>query len=400
MMKRASKMLVRRWSAGITAAALAIAAVSACGPNPKQSGGTLGPTQCGAETRQQIDCSSEISYQGINTAGGLSVANLGGGHAKYEETALRRVDEQTERFFAMQSRLCRDYNACVLDKDSYVRQKNEILDRIFEVPKLGEQIKNAKSEDERSKLLDALYRKTVPADQRPEEVTFTLALEADLPNGQHINVLPGASLPTDTRVAFNVGVSAEAWVYIFQKAPNGGLTVLFPNDKIGTKNPLPANVSARIPSGTNRFRLNDKDIGTEKIYIAVSRSEITKLSDAMSRVNAGQITSIAGDGTLQSIGNVDDSGGPTKTCSRGLELDAAPPPTGGCTKSRGLELDGGDSGAPATTAPSLAARTEPGDSMIVKVFSFEHLTAEQFAAKGNKVGGAPSRSRGAVIEEQ
>jgi len=37
--------------------------------------------------------------------------------------------------------------------------------------------------------------------------------------------------------------------------------------------------------------------------------------------------------------------------------------------------------------------------MIVKVFSFEHLSAQQFQAKGSQVGGRV-KSRGAVIEEQ
>jgi hypothetical protein len=52
----------------------------------------------------------------------------------------------------------------------------------------------------------------------------------------------------------------------------------------------------------------------------------------------------------------------------------------GCPRSRGLELlDGGDAGMPSAT---LVARTEPGDAVIVKVVTFEHLTPQAFAARG------------------
>ena len=75
-------------------------------------------------------------------------------------------------------------------------------------------------------------------------------------------------------MAFHVQVSAEAYVYLFQVSPDGGLVVLFPNDRIGTRNPLAPGAPARIPPGTASFRLNEKDLGTEKVYIAVSRREI------------------------------------------------------------------------------------------------------------------------------
>src|SRR5262249_15441725 len=253
--------------------------------------------------------------------------------------------------------------------------------------------------DARSKAVDELYRSTVPLEQRVEEVTFKLGVEAELPNGQRVSVPPDASLPTDTRVVFNVEVSAEAWVYIFQKSPDGSLSVLFPNEEMGTKNLLQAGVIGRIPPGDARFRLNDKDIGTEKVFIAVSRKAIARLGDALSRVNAGKLTSIAGDTTLQTLGTVDD-GGKGKPCARSRGLDMESASSGDCMITRGLEPDdgGGSSAASGGASPSLAARTEPGDSLIVKVFSFEHLTAQQFAAKGSQIGGK-RRKRG-VIEEQ
>jgi hypothetical protein len=42
-------------------------------------------------------------------------------------------------------------------------------------------------------------------------------------------------------------------------------------------------------------------------------------------------------------------------------------------------VDSGDAGMPSAT---MIARTEPGDGVIVKVVTFEHLTPQAFAARG------------------
>jgi hypothetical protein len=370
--------------------------LAGCGGGPSTANT---PAVCDGQSRPQLDCSSEISYQGASTSGGLSVMSLASGHAKYEETALRRVDQETERYVATQTRLCREYNACVIDKEAYARESKESRDRLERVPALVESYKNAKTDAERAKALDALYRTTVPDEKRVEEITFRLAVEAEVPGSGVSSLAPGGALPTGARVAFNVQTSAEAFVYLFQKAPDGSLTVLFPNEKIGTKNPLPANAFARIPGGTQRFKLNDKDLGTEKVFLAISRKPIDRLDQALARVNAGALTTLDADPTLSAFGAVDDgASGPSK-CSRGLELETASAPSGtGCVKSRGLELDGEGDGGSAASAPvplSLAARTEAGDDVIVKVFPFEHLTAEAYAQRRAN----PERSRGGIIED-
>src|SRR5262249_4734095 len=158
-----------------------------------------------------------------------------------------------------------------------------VRDRLNRIPELRDGLGKASSDDDKARAVDALYRLVVPADKRVEEVTFSLGVEAELPGGKRMQVTRGAALPTDTRVVFRVQVSAEAYVYIFQASPDGGLAVLFPNDKIGTRNPLAPGGTARIPPGNGSFRLNDKDLGTEKVYIAVSRKELTRVGDALAR---------------------------------------------------------------------------------------------------------------------
>lgn len=257
-------------------ALLSAALLAACTGTPlaPSHGAPIGTTTCGGETRPLIDCASEVAYQGATAQGSLKVGSIANAGASYEEKALRRVDEETERYLAMQSRLCRDYNACALDRDSYQKESRAVRDRLNHIPALIDGLGKASSDDDRAKAVDALYRTVVPADRRLEEVTVSLGVEAELPGGRLEQVRRGAALPTDTRMRFSVQVSAESYVYIFQVSPDGGLVVLFPNDKIGTRNPLAPGGPERIPSGNGSFRLNDKDLGIEKVYIAVSRREI------------------------------------------------------------------------------------------------------------------------------
>jgi hypothetical protein len=358
-----------------------------------------GPVTCGTESREKIDCSSEVSYQGSNIQGGVSVLQFASANAKSEEVALRRVDEETERFIAMQTRLCRDYNACVIEKDAYQREAREIRDRVGKIPVLAEAMKNAKTDDERQQALDQLYRSTVRDEYRVEEVSFRMAMNAILPSsagGMETTVFPGAPLPTNARVSFEIDVSKDAHVYIFQKSPSGELTVLFPNSAIGTANPLRGGQRQRIPTGDKRFVLNDKDLGIENVYVAVSREPLSNLEASLQRVATDKISSIKDDNLLQSFTAIESTASTASTASssssagckttRALELEGGG--DGKCSRSRGLDLEGEPSGGgssggngSSSTATSFSARTEAGDGMIVKVFPFEHTTEQGFAAK-------------------
>jgi Domain of unknown function (DUF4384) len=376
------------------------------------SPGTQGTVTCGTEAREKIDCTSEVSYQGSNIEGGVSVLQFASANAKSEQIALRRVDEETERFIAMQTRLCRDYNACVIEKEAYQREAREIRDRVGKIPMLAEAMKNAKTDGERQQALDELYRGTVRDEFRIEEVSFRMSMNASLPEsagGGETTVFPGAPLPTKSRVYFEVDVSKEAHVYIFQKSPSGEVTVLFPNSAIGTSNPLPGGQRARIPSGDKRFVLNDKDIGVENVFVAVSREPIANLDASLRRVASEQISSIKDDNLLQSFTTIEPAAttaaaSPSKPCkTRALELEGGGGPT--CSRSRGLDLEGEPSGGGSSggnsgkSASSFSARTEPGDGMIVKVFPFDHTTEQAFAAKRAQYKPAKVRTRGDILLE-
>jgi hypothetical protein len=376
------------------------AVFAACGG----SGTPPTPVTCGSETRERVDCSSEVSYQGANIEGGFGVTQIVSANAKHEEVALRRVDEETERFIAMQTRLCRDYNACVLDKDTYQREARAIRDRVGKIPELAQAVKNAKTDDDRKQALDELYRGTVRDEYRVEEITFRMAMKAALPKslgGEEIAVRPGAPIPTGARVAFDISVSKDAHLYIFQKSPDGGVTVLFPNQRIGTANPLKAQDRVTIPPDGKRFVVNDKDLGLEHIYIAVSKDAIPNLAESLRKAASADATSIKDDDLLQSFTALDIPAGQKCDGSkqRALQLEGDPPASGGgsgCTRQRGLSYEddarGGGGG-------SIAARTEPGDSRIVKVFPFEHTTEPDYLAKRQQGGGGKPKTREAVMLE-
>jgi hypothetical protein len=193
-----------------------------------------------------------------------------------------------------------------------------------------------------------------------------------------------------------LSVSADAHVYLFQKAPAGGVTVLFPDERIGTKNPLGAAAAARIPPAPGMsFRLNDKDLGLETVYVAVSRKPIARLDQALARVSGGKVSRIGDDQLLSTFVSVPPAGAPLpKNCgARAFELEGGA--TQGCAGSRGFELDPGD--ASASGAPTFAVRTEPGDDLIVKAFCFEHISEQEYSARSR--GGQPVRARSTVLEE-
>lgn len=359
---------------------------------------TASNVECGGEPRPSVDCSSEVSYQGYKADGGFGIMNLASGAAKFEETALRRINEATERFITVQTRLCRDYNACALNKTEYNTESKEIREKLEKVPVLVEKVKTAPSDDDRVLALDSLYRHTVPPADRVEEVALRLALEADLPpdaGGQRITVRPGAPLPTEARVWFWVEVMPKAYVYIFQKSSKGEVSVLFPDERIGTTNPLAGESRIRIPNGDLKFRVNDKDVGIEHVYFAASRTPLASLDQALARVREGKTTNIGQDKLLAGFEALPTTGSVDRKC-RGLELDAAPS-SGGCTRTRGLELDvSGGFGEGA----SIGAVTEPGDKLIVYNFTFEHTTLAGYADAAKRYASQAPKSRGGLLIER
>src|SRR5690606_12345838 len=124
----------------------------------------------------------------------------------------------------------------------------------------------------------------------PEEVTFAIGMVAELPKelgGGRYVVAPGGAVPTGAQVHFEVRASAEAYLYLFQTTPRGEVTVLFPDLRVGTRNPLPGGIARRIPPAKT-FGVNDRDLGLENLYVVVSRRPLDELDAALAQVSAGE----------------------------------------------------------------------------------------------------------------
>jgi hypothetical protein len=336
--------------------------LAACGGGGG-GGDARAPVKCGAEERVQLSCESEFKYDGRRIEGGFSALGFGSASAKTDETALRQIDQQTEQYAAQAKRLCEEYNACIVDKDTYATRSENLRRRMSKAPELYDGLKAAGADPEqRRKALADAYRELVPDEQR-RELSLSLAVQAKKPTDAGFGAIaPGSSLPTETRVAFSLQVTHAAHIYLFQKAPDGKLSVLFPDARIAAQNPIPAGTELRIPPGNGAFRLNDKDIGTERVYVVASLEPLPNLAQAASQVASGGEPQ----GALAKATQVSSNKADPNCNQRGLELDDSAP--AGCVRPRGLELDP----EPASESASLRARTEAADGVLFQVFTFEH----------------------------
>jgi hypothetical protein len=201
-------------------------------------------------------------------------------------------------------------------------------------------------------------------------------------------------------VAFSFKTSRDAHLYIFQINAAGQPTVLFPDARIGTANPIPGGTLTRVPGQGQFFRLNDQDVGNENVYIVASRQAIASMDGLVAKVTSGQVSQVAQDSLLANLATVKPAGDAecqgTKT--RGLELEGPPAAGTGCTKTRGLTLETAD-GASADK-PSITARTAPGDNTIVKVFPFQHVTEAAYAQAHQQYQSPEgAKKRGIIIDD-
>jgi hypothetical protein len=350
--------------------------VAACSGEPGQPHPPGSKIDCNGAERVVLDCRSEFAYQGIEGNVGFDVAGYFGMNADVADKALREVDQHVETYSAMHNRICRDYNACIVDPEEYRGESQKIRSHLVEMPTLLEALKKATSPDERMAILDRLYRGVVPETARKDEVTFFLSTQANIPGVGARIVAPGESIPTGSDLSFTVQASTDAYVYMFQVDPEGSLTVLFPEPRIGTKNPLVGKRAQRIPDSGQSFTLTGKPT-VERVYFVVSRDPVPEIEKALSLARSADRPNVADSPVLSSIASVEPRQiAESKGCTRALELTGAPAAPAGatdCSRPRALQLSGDSTGPSAPTESSIAVRNRPGDDLIVEVFEFNHV---------------------------
>ncbi|MEN9577048.1 MAG: hypothetical protein RJA70_57 [Pseudomonadota bacterium] len=334
-----------------------------CGGGNTPAGAESGNVSCDGQERLQLDCSGEFNYDATDIEGGFSAIGIGSLDAKTEQKALREIDQQTEQYVAQSRRLCDEYNKCVIDRDTYSLRSENLRRRMAQVPELYDQIKQAVDPNEKRKLLASAYRELVPESERTELV-LQLSVMAQAPGQTDATpIAQGATLASGTRVAFSAVVSHSAHVYLFQKSPSGELNVLFPDARIPMTNPIPAGTALRIPQGGASFKLDDKDIGLERVFVVASLNPVESLGLAVAAIGSGA----APGGKMLELTEIDNS---PACATRALNFEEDAPPQK-CTRQRGLSYEEEASTA-GTAKPSLVARTEAADSLIAQVFSFQH----------------------------
>ena len=398
-----------------------LAAPLGCGGGGGPDGAVAGETiECGGKPRAAADCAA--------AKGGGGDLKVSGAQTKPEETAMTRINASVEELYAEHGSLCESYNACSIDEAAYSSKTGPLKERIEVLRKAIADMGQAQSYGARKRALDVAYRSAVPPEKRVEELTFRMGLQAELPaglGGKTVDIKPGSVLPTNARVLFAFEVSKDAHLYIFQRTPSDEVTVLFPDKRIGTQNPLKAGTWVEIPPEGKRFRVNDKDLGDENVYIVASQKPISSLDGALQKVKDGAVAKITDDNLLKAFTSVVPGTPPKEGCTRGLlfEDDAGTKPIiQACTRTRGLVLDGPspsnrissgvggrdafggvmvdqptsvrtDRPGSAPHTPVMEVVTDPGDSVIVKVFPFRHVTEAAYP-EAVLAGG----SRGVIVE--
>jgi hypothetical protein len=308
-----------------------------------------------------LDCSTEFKYDDRILKGGFSVYNIGA-QLETETKALREVDQETQKYVAQSRRLCDEYNKCILDRETYATRAENLRRRMDKVPEMLDGLQQASTATARAKAVAVAYQALVPDEQRVELGLDFSVMAARPSEPAPVAIRPGTALATGTRVTFTVRTTRPAHVYLFQRSPDGSVNVLFPDARMNLANPLAADQPVQIPP-QGAFRLNDKDIGEEKVFLAASLQPLASLQQAAGALIAGQ-TKIA---VLESLSSLAPGGASGSCRTRALEFDPGTSPA--CVRTRALELDASDGSG---GQPSLRLRTEAADSTIVGVFSFQH----------------------------
>ena len=352
--------------------------ISGCGPKP----GAERP-ECfdGEGIRYTMDCGSKEwvnDGQHAKAGGGLQVGDWASikGNAETESIAIREISDELQSYAVKWARLCQDYNSCAISKDTYVEENRKLRAVLDErgFQKFHQAILMARNPEKKRRLIADAYEAIVPGERRKELYLEFSVLAGSTPESL-APIRNGANLHTNDRMAFIIRPSNEAYIYLMQQTASGEISVIFPDDRISIKNPVAAGQSVRIPD-QGLFRVNEKDLGTEKVFIVASLNPITDARqsiETLSKVGSFAPSLATEDESSNSEGQANASGNGCKT--RALELGSPLPE---CVRTRGIEVEAssihfplGNSGP--EPSPSMRLKTEAADTTIVQIFQFEHL---------------------------
>lgn len=368
--------------------------------------------------RPKLDCEGEVKYQGTKVEAAVQVMSFGGGKGSVESTALREAPEKIQIYAAAQRRSCDEYNKGAITREEYKQKSDEALRWLMPIAS-----ERAKSSDRREKATGEYALAVLSGNTKdavaPISIEVSLRARAPLPSGEYapeIVVPPNYPLATGTLGAFEVVSTSTVYLYMFQVTPQKEVNVLFPNKALSTANPLEGGKRARMPGmgadgKLKTFKLDDKSVGLERVYFIASPTPLAALDRSLAAFADGRATAIDADPALADFAALRPgndglcAGEKTRELTivddpDGAKAKPAPRAGGECVRTRGWVIDDApEPGKP--VSHSLAARSAPGERVIVKFFQFQHVPAADAPAKldaynANTPDGA--KQRGISIE--
>jgi hypothetical protein len=319
-----------------------------------------------------MDCNTVVQYDANDLAATANVLDWVSVGLKQAPAVLRQVNDAATDAQLQFTQTCRVYNACQLRGDDFTERLAETQSYFRELRARVEEIKASAERPELVRVkLSELYTSSVPPEKRAEQtLSVDFVVQAKTAEADSVRTLKnGESLRSGAEVVFGLRVSKPAHVYLFQRnATDGAIDVLFPNAAITTlRNPIQPGTLVRVPPSGNVFTLDEDDIGTEHVYIAVSTGVLGDLEHALRTAQGKR----QGEEELASaMGDLFAQGAPEcRGVPRSLKITSKK----GCgSLSRGLTL------APEKDdffkgESSVRAQNAPGDDVILRTFTFEHL---------------------------
>jgi hypothetical protein len=268
-------------------------AVSACKPSDPDA--PSNDVTCPDGTlRPQIDCSQDVGLKGKVVDANASLGKIGLGlGARYEEGAVGQVTDSTYQLALQLESLCKDYNACVMDPAGYQAASADIRRQLSDHVQLVGRLDGA------AEAGDAVWANARP-DLASQRISVDYRIEAvKAGTSQAMIHETGDQLVAGDGFRIVLRPSIGAHVYVLLLSSQGEASVLYPDARMGMRNPAAGGTEVAIPP--DGLFVLDATPGTENVQLLVSK---TPLTDLEARLDAMESGGAPAKGVLENVGSL------------------------------------------------------------------------------------------------
>lgn len=271
-------------------------ALSACKPSDPDAPSS--DVTCPDGTlRPQIDCSQDVGLKGKVVDANASLGKIGLGlGARYEEGAVGQVTDSTYQLALQLESLCKDYNACAVDPAGYQAASADIRRQLADHVQLVGRLEGAAGAAEAG---DAVWANARP-DLASQRISVDYRIEAvKAGTSQALIHRDGDRLVAGDGFRVVVRPSVGAHVYVLLLSSQGEASVLYPDARMGMRNPAAAGTEIAIPP--DGLFVLDATPGTENVQVLVSKTPLTDLEARLDAMESGTAPS---KGVLENVGSL------------------------------------------------------------------------------------------------